>query len=144
MGLRDRQDGLKTIGLVAERNTQKPEDETKERKEMIRRILHREQGFTLVELLVTIAIMGVLFGIVTLALNGLTTNATTNTKAAELDQVQTAVDIYLAVNYPGTTTVTAQTASGPVTTGADFAGYMRSLPSQYSYTWDTDGNVAQQ
>ncbi len=111
---------------------------------MIRRILHREEGFTLVELLVTIAIMGVLFGVVTLALNGLTTNATTNTKAAELDQVQTAVDIYLAVNYPTTTTVTAQTTSGPVTTGADFATYMRSLPSQYSYTWDTDGNVAQQ
>ncbi|HLC01635.1 MAG TPA: prepilin-type N-terminal cleavage/methylation domain-containing protein [Anaerolineales bacterium] len=110
---------------------------------MIRRKLHKEDGFTLVELLVTIAIMGVLFGIVTLALNGLTTNATTNTRAAELDQVQTAVDIYLAVNYPTTTTVTAQAVSGPVTSGADFAAYMRSLPSQYDYTWTAAGDVTQ-
>jgi prepilin-type N-terminal cleavage/methylation domain-containing protein len=118
-------------------------EQAKETRKMIRRILHREQGFTLVELLVTIAIMGVLFGIVTLALNGLSTNATTNTKAAELDQVQTAVDIYMAVNYPGTTSVTAQTDAGPVTSSADFAEYMRSLPTQYDYTWDTDGNVTQ-
>ncbi len=111
---------------------------------MLKRLFREESGSTLIELLVTIAIMGVLFGIVTLALNGLTNPADTNSKAAELSAVQTAVDIYLASNYPDTTTVTAQTSSGLVTTGADFAAFIRSLPSKYSYTWDTDGNVAQQ
>ena len=111
---------------------------------MFKRLFREESGFTLVELLVTIAIMGVLFGIVTLALNGLTDSGATNAKAAELSAVQTAVDIYLAANYPTTTTVTAQTASGPVGTGADFAAYIRSLPSKYSYTWDAAGDVSQQ
>ena len=111
---------------------------------MLKKLFREERGFTLVELLVTIAIMGVLFGIVTLALNGLAEPADTNAKAAELDSVQTAVDIYLAANYPDTTTVTAQTSSGPVTTSADFEAYLRSLPTEYSYTWNADGDVVQQ
>ena len=112
---------------------------------MLKRLFREESGFTLIELLVTIAIMGVLFGIVTLALNGLTTDAETNSKAAELSAVQTAVDIYLAVNFPDTTTVTAQGVSGTVAAaGGEFRDYRRSLPSEYSYTWDTDGNVSQQ
>jgi prepilin-type N-terminal cleavage/methylation domain-containing protein len=115
---------------------------------MLKKLIRSERGFTLVELLVTIAIMGVLFGIVTLALNGLSTNTTTATKAAELDMVQTAVDIYLAANYPGTTAITARASSdaGLITstdTDVDFDAYLRSLPTEYSYYWDTDGNVTQ-
>ncbi len=111
---------------------------------MLKKLFREESGFTLVELLVTIAIMGVLFGIVTIALNGLTNPADTNSKAAELSAVQTAVDIYLASNYPTTTTVAAQTASGPVTASADFHAYLRSLLTKFSYTWNTDGDVVQQ
>ena len=115
---------------------------------MLKKLIRSERGFTLVELLVTIAIMGVLFGIVTLALNGLSADTTTATRAAELDMVQTSVDIYLASNYPGTTTITARasTDAGVVAstdTDADFKGYLRSLPTEYSYYWDTDGNVTQ-
>jgi len=113
---------------------------------MRKRLLRSESGFTLVELLVTIAIMGVLFGIVTLALNGLSTSATANTKAAELDQVQTAADIYLAANYPGTTTIAARATAATIAsadTDCDFKAYFRSLPTVYTYSWDTDGNVTQ-
>ncbi len=113
---------------------------------MLKRLQRNEEGFTLVELLVTIAIMGVLFGIVTLALNGLSTSATTNTKAAELDQVQTAVDIYLATYYPSTTTITARAVAATIAaadTDCDFCSYLRSLPTEYTYSWDTDGNVTQ-
>jgi prepilin-type N-terminal cleavage/methylation domain-containing protein len=112
---------------------------------MLKKLFREESGFTLVELLVTIAIMGVLFGIVTLALNGLGNPGETNMKAAELDAVQAAIDIYLAENYPDTTTVTEQTDSGVVTaTGGEFRDYLRSLPTEYSYTWSSDGDVTQQ
>ena len=110
---------------------------------MLVKLRKGQQGFTLVELLVTIAILGTLFGIVTLSLNGITTSSTTSLKAAELALVQTAADIYLADNYPGAVIV-AQGTSGPVTSGATFAGFLRSTPSTYNYTWDAAGNIAQQ
>ena len=113
---------------------------------MLRKLRKGERGFTLVELLVTIAILGTLFGIVTLALNGLATNATTNIKKAEKDQVQTAVDIYLAANYPATTAITARTAAAVVDSGdsdAPFKSYLRKLPTQYTYSWTASGDVTQ-
>ena len=110
---------------------------------MLIKLRKGNRGFTLVELLVTIAILGTLFGIVTLALNGITTSSTTALKSAELALVQSAADIYLADNYPGAT-ITAQAVSGPVTSGATFAGFLRSVPSTYSYTWTAAGDVTQQ
>jgi len=113
---------------------------------MLRKMRKGERGFTLVELLVTIAILGTLFGLVTLALNGLSASATTNIKKAELDQVQTAVDIYLAANYPTITTITAR-ASAAVVDSADadapFKTFLRSLPTTYTYTWTAAGDVSQ-
>ena len=116
---------------------------------MFRKLRKGQRGFTLVELLVTIAILGTLLGIVTLALNGLTASTTANVKAAELDQVQTAVDVYLAANYPDTSVVPVRAAlasivSGTVPADAPFNTYLRSLPTLYTYSWDTDGNVDQQ
>lgn len=108
---------------------------------MFRKLRKGQRGFTLVELLVTIAILGTLFGIVTLALNDISTSSTTALEAAELAQVQSAADIYLADSYP--TTVVEQTVAGPATSGATFAGFMRQLPSTYCYTWTTDGSVTQ-
>jgi len=109
------------------------------------RLHHNEEGFTLVELLVTIAIMGVLSGVVTMALNGLSTSATANTKATELDLVQTAADIYLAAGYP-ITTITPRMLPKVITASdsdCEFKDFLRSLPTKYAYSWDADGTVVQ-
>jgi prepilin-type N-terminal cleavage/methylation domain-containing protein len=108
--------------------------------EEMKKLMHEEGGFTLIELLVTIAILGVLFGIVTLTLGGLTTNAEANSCTAELAVVQSAADIYLAVDL--TNTITARAVAAPIT-GAEgeFTGYLRSFPTLGDYSWDASGEV---
>ncbi len=113
---------------------------------MLVKLRKGQRGFTLVELLVTIAILGTLFGIVTVALNGITSSSTTALKAVELASVQSAADIYLADNYP--TTITARASAAVITstdTDAEFKGFLRlgSSGSTYTYSWDTDGLVTQ-
>lgn len=107
---------------------------------MKKKLYRAEGGFTLVELLVTIAILAVLFGIVTLSLTGVGTDAEDTVIAAECGVVQSAIDIYMADN--NVSTITAQSApAAPVTSGADFAGFLRNLPTEYNYTWLADGTL---
>lgn len=109
---------------------------------MLKRLMIEERGFTLVELLVTISILAVLFGIVTLSLGGVGANAESTVNDAELGVVQSAVDIYLADNNVATLTAgTTEYIDGD----EDFAAYVR-LPGSQSkcqYSWTTDGDVTQ-
>jgi prepilin-type N-terminal cleavage/methylation domain-containing protein len=68
---------------------------------MFSKLFKSEGGFTLVELLVTIAILGVLFGIVTLTLSGVGDDAQGVVCDAEKAVVQSAMDIWLAKNPSG-------------------------------------------
>jgi prepilin-type N-terminal cleavage/methylation domain-containing protein len=112
--------------------------------EEMKKLMHEEGGFTLIELLVTIAILGVLFGIVTLTLGGLTTNAEANSCKAELAVVQSAADIYLAVNLTNTIVGRAVGAEDVIDTGdAEFDTYLRALPTYADYWWESDGDVFQ-
>jgi prepilin-type N-terminal cleavage/methylation domain-containing protein len=100
-------------------------------------------GFTLIELLVVIAILAVLFGVTALALNGVGSNAAQVTKDAELDVVQTAVDVHMA-----STSATSITASGATAvhvgpgSPAGFGDYLR-RDSKYFYCWTAAGVVTQ-
>jgi prepilin-type N-terminal cleavage/methylation domain-containing protein len=106
----------------------------------MKKLVSQEGGFTLVELLVTIAILGVLFGIVTLTLGGLTTDATANSCDAELAVVQSAVDIYMAVTM---TAVVPAFGPAVIDTGDTAWGdaYLRSMPTMGVYTVATDGTI---
>lgn len=114
-------------------------------KKLTKKLMKEETGFTLIELLVTIAILGVLFGIVTLTLTGLGSNAEANSCAAELAVVQSAVDIYIADQNLASLPSGDQVASATINTGDTTWGdsYLRSMPTLGTYTVVADGTVTQ-
>ena len=82
-----------------------------------------ERGFTLVELLIVIVILGILAGIVVFAVGNLTSNAQANACSTEKNTIVTADEAYKAQN--GSYTDTAGLVS---------AGLLKSTPTLYSVT----------
>ena len=108
---------------------------------MFNKLFKAEGGFTLVELLVTIAILGVLFGIVTLTLSGVGSDAEDTVKVAECGVVKSAADIWLAVDT-GNIIVARTDAAIIKFDDAKFANaYLRDLPTEYKYSWTAAGDV---
>lgn len=118
-----------------------------------------EWGYTLVELLLVLAIVGILMNVVVSSLTGITGGARSKAAATELQIVQSAFDTLMV--EVGAITVSENFTSGGVTVGpstvitcygqggvvlnvptSDY--YLRvQMPSNGKYTWDSEGSVSQ-
>ena len=106
-----------------------------------------ERGFTLVELLIVIVILGILAGIVVFAVGNMTTNAKTNGCKAEKTTLQHAVEAYKSFvgTYPtaaaagGGAHVALDLLDGNAATVPSFGTLMKNVPADY--TIDNSGNV---
>ena len=105
-----------------------------------------EAGFTLVELLIVLAILAVLIAIVLPNFTGLIGGSETTAADTELRIVQTAVDAKMASESLASVTAIT-TATSNMTSAAGgfnlYPTYMRSQATNGTYTMTTTGQVTQ-
>ena len=108
--------------------------------------LNSERGYTLTELLIVVAILGILVAVVLPNFTGLLGGAKTNSAASELNIVQTAVDAKMAAGSLTTTTAITSATSDMTTAAGGFGlapSYMRSTATKGTYTVAGTGTVTQ-
>jgi type IV pilus assembly protein PilA len=105
-----------------------------------------EAGFTLVELLIVLAILAILVAVVLPNFTGLLGKSQTTAADAERVIVQTAVDAKMASDGLATTTAVTTATTDMTTAAGGFAlypTYMRGTTTKGTYTVDTTGKVTQ-
>jgi type IV pilus assembly protein PilA len=117
-------------------------------KKFLKSFQYGKKGFTLIELLVVVAILGVLAAIVVPNVGKFIGEGTTQAKATEFQNVQTAVTALLAANpadagtFAGGSLSKGDSGSG-ITCGTDNLGNYLTGNVEYGYTIGSDGTVTQ-
>jgi type IV pilus assembly protein PilA len=113
----------------------------------MRRIRQESKGFTLVELLIVIAILGVLAAVVLPNVTGLVGEGETEAQKAELVTIQTAVDTMMAKEAISSgltcSTPTATMSAFPTASHPVYPNYLRMATSSANYTCSDTGLVTQ-
>lgn len=103
----------------------------------------KQRGFTLVELLVVIGIIGALAAVVIPNVSRFAGSGDTAANETELQTVQAAIDLYMA--NTGATAVPVQAATADMTTSTPALNpdYLRQTTTKCTYSWDATGVVSQ-
>lgn len=110
---------------------------------------NHQDGFTLIELMVVILIIGLLATIVVQSLRGATERAKRTKAQADIAELRTALDRYYLDNgqYPtteqGLQALVAKPTSGPIPANYEDGGYVQHVPRDpwgHAYVYQSDGN----
>ncbi len=116
-------------------------------KRFLKRIHHRNKGFTLIEMLIVVAIIGVLSAVILPRFVGVVGHTETEAALAELVTVQTAMDVMMAKegqsSVTAVTSATSNMAAFPDATYPLSPNYFRTATANGTYTCTTTGLVAQ-